>query len=398
MNGDATHLDNELVARAEHVLAPTYARADALFAKGEGARLFDSGGRDVLDFSCGIAVSSLGHGHPAVLRALREAAELPLHVSNLLHSEPQVRLAESLCERSFADRAFFCNSGTEAVEAAIKFARVAGGDAREIVYFSGSFHGRSMGALAATDRPDYRRPFEPLPAGYKRLPFNDAAALEEIGRDTALAIVEPIQGERGVREADAAWLRRLEERCRETGTLFCVDEIQSGLSRSGTLWAHEHAGLRPDMMTLAKPLAGGLPIGAVLMSGALAARLRPGMHGSTFGGGPFVTHVAAAVFDELSSPEALAHVERAGKRLRKALEPLLSAEGPAVGLRGRGLMLGLEVRGASAAAVMKAALEEGLLVIPSEDPVVRLYPPLCITDEELDEGARRLAKTLEKLA
>lgn len=387
-------LPDTTVRRAEEVLAPTYSRPPVLFEKGEGCWLEDDHGRRYLDMGSGIAVNALGHGNETVTRALAEASCRPLHLSNLYHTRAPVELANSLVEKSFADRVFFANSGTEAVEAAIKFARAAHPDRDRIIFFDGSFHGRTLGALAATDRPDYQAPFRPLPEGFTRAAFNDIDALAVIDETSAAVIVEPIQGERGVRLADRTWLREVHRKCRSTGALLIFDEIQCGLGRTGRLWAHEEAGITPDLMTLAKPLGGGLPIGAVLMTEAVASHLRPGMHGTTFGGGPAVTHVARAVFQRLSDPELLQRVRELGTHLDGALRAIKSDLVHEV--RGIGLMLGVKV-GAPVKEVVAAALEEHLLVLPSADQVIRFLPALTVTREELDEAAKRFSTALDRI-
>ncbi len=383
----------EVIQRGERVLAPTYKRPERLFVDGRGAWLIDAAGREYLDMSSGIAVLALGHRPPLVAEALSQAAERLVHVSNLYHGLSPIELAERLVAHSFADRVFFANSGTEAVEAAIKFARLAGGDERrEILAFDGAFHGRTLGALAATDRPDYQQPFTPLPAGFTRAPWCDDAALEAVGEQTAAVLVEPIQGEKGVRVADGAWLRALRQRCDAVGALLVFDEIQCGLGRSGRLWAHQLFGVEPDMMTLAKPLGGGLPIGAVLMRERVAGTLSPGMHGTTFGANLLVTAVACAVFDRIRQPAFLAAVERKGRALRAALEELEVAE-----VRGAGLLVGVQVH-QDPKAVVQAAFELGLLVVPSADRVIRILPPLDATDADLELAVDRFGRALDRAA
>lgn len=386
--GKPVHGD-ELLDLADRVLAPTYRRPRQLFVDGRGARLRDADGVEYLDMTSGIAVLALGHRSETVAAAIRAGADEPVHYSNLYHSAPAVRLAARLVELSFADSVFFANSGAEAVEAAIKFARLAAGERRhEIVHFSGGFHGRTLGALAATDRPDYQDPFRPLAGGFQIAPWNDDGALARITEDTAAVILEPIQGEMGVRVADQGWAKRVRERCDRVGALLILDEIQCGLGRTGSLWAHEDLGVTPDLLTVAKPLAGGLPIGAVLMTRAVAGTLSPGMHGTTFGGGPLVTRVALAVLDTVAAPAFLARVRELGRHLGGRLDEL--AEMPAVEeVRGRGLMRGVRVC-PPAAEVVRAAHDRRLLVVPSADSVVRILPPLDTTEAELDLCVERL--------
>lgn len=387
-----------LLERADRVLAPTYSRPRRLFTDGRGAWLRDADGEEFLDLTSGIAVTALGHRSEIVAGALHDAAEAPVHLSNLYHTAPAVELASRLVELSFADSVFFANSGAEALEGAIKFARLAAGpDRSDVVYFEGSFHGRTLGALAATDRADYQEPFRPLPAGFVRAGWNDDAGLAAITERTAAVLVEPIQGEMGVRVAAPGWLQRLRRRCDETGTLLVCDEVQCGLGRTGRLWAHEAAGIRPDLMTLAKPLGGGLPIGAVLMTRAVADHLRPGMHGTTFGGGPLVTAVALRVLDCIADDGFLAAVRARGAHLGRRLERLAAERPQVVEIRGEGLMRGVRLD-LPVADVVRAAFERRLLVVPSADSVVRLLPPLVVSDHELDLGVDRLAAAVDDVA
>lgn len=373
-------------------LAPTYPSANGVaFVDGEGCRLVDDRGNRHLDMTSGIAVLALGHRSPVVADALRRAADGLVHTSNLFCTPPGAQLAAELVRRSFADRVFLCNSGTEAMEGAIKFARLRSGpERREIVTFAHGFHGRTMGALAATDRPADETHFGPLPGGFVRGSFADPAALDLVDEHTCAVIVEPIQGEGGVHPAPASWLQALRRRCDETGTLLVFDEIQCGLGRTGRLWAHEHAGVTPDLMTLAKPLGGGLPIGAVLMTADVASAITPGSHGSTFGGGPAVATVARAVLDAVDDA-MLAEVRRKGERLRSALEAI---DSPLVrDVRGRGLMLGVGLS-EPVAPVLARARELGLLLVPAGGDTVRFLPPLVATDEDLDEAVRLFAQAL----
>ncbi|MCA9669221.1 MAG: acetylornithine transaminase [Myxococcales bacterium] len=385
-----------LLDRADQVLAPTYLRPPTLFVRGDGSWLEDERGEPYLDMTSGIAVNALGHGSAVVREAMRTAADGLVHTSNLFHTAPAIELASELVEHSFADRVFFCNSGAEANEAAIKLARLCGGETRRrVVYFDGAFHGRTFGALAATDRPAIRHAFEPLPLGFARAAFDDDAALGAIDDHTAAVIVEPMQGEGGVRTPRPEWLATLRARCDATGALLIFDEVQCGLGRTGKLWAHEHAGVTPDLMTLAKPLAGGLPMGAVLMTERVAAHVTPGCHATTFGGGPFVASVALAVLREVCRPALLAEVERKGLRLADqlaSLEPRGVRE-----LRGRGLLVGVRVH-QDAKALVAAAREERLLIVGTSDDVVRFLPALDTPDELLDEAVKRFAHALDRVA
>jgi len=329
-----------------------------------------------------------------VTGAIREAAATLLHVSNIFHAAPQIHLAKLLVEHSFADRVFFCNSGAEANEAAFKFARKWSGKP-EIVAFSGSFHGRLFASLAATDRPEYRKPFEPLVPGIRIVPREDWAAVDHAvsASRTAAVIVEPVQGEGGVRPVDPEWLGFVRELCDSRGVAVIFDEVQCGLGRTGTLFAYEQTGVVPDVLTLAKPLAGGLPMGAVLLTGAVAAALKPGDHATTFGGGPLVAGVALDVVRALAAPEFLAAVRRKGEWLGGRLAQLADRRARVAEVRGRGLIWGLELT-EPAAPFVAAARERHVLVATAGPTVVRLIPPLVITQEELERGVAILEDVL----
>ncbi len=384
-----------LVDLASSVLAPTYRQPAAIMARGEGCWLEDEAGQRYLDMTTGIAVTALGHGSAVVHDALRRATEGLVHTSNLFYTRPAIELATALVEHSFATRVFFCNSGAEAVEGAVKFARLAADDRQEIVYFDGAFHGRTFGALAATDREDARSPFAPLPAGFRRAPYDDDRALEMIDDRVAGVLVEPIQGEGGIRVPRPEWLVALRRRCDEVGALLIADEIQAGLGRTGHLWAHEIAGIQPDLAALAKPLAGGLPMGAVLLGERAAGAVTPGCHGSTFGGGPVVAAVALAVFEALRDPGLLEGVRARGALLREVLAETLGDR--LLEVRGEGLLLGLVFAGErSVRDIAAAAFEERLLVVPASGNVLRLLPPLDAPEADLREAVRRLARALER--
>ncbi len=391
---------NDIIqAEAEYVMQ-TYRRPEMVLARGEGMTLTDTDGRTYLDFTSGIAVTSLGHSDPEWAAAVADQAATLTHVSNLYHTVPQVELAQRLVEHSFADKVFFSNSGAEANEAALKFARKwarQNGTAakHEIVAFSGSFHGRTMGALSVTYKPQYREPFGPLVGGICFAPFNDlAAARQAIGPQTAAVIVEPIQGEGGVNPATAAFLRGLRTLCDEHGAALIFDEIQCGLGRTGTLWAHEQVGVTPDIMTLAKPLANGLPIGATLVREAIAAAIVPGDHGSTFAAGPVPCRAGQVVFDRVSDPAFLAHVAGMGDLLKAGLAAL---ESDHIGdIRGRGLLIGVDLD-VPAAPVMAAARERGLLVINAGEHVLRLAPPLIVQQDDIDKAVAILGDCLRSM-
>jgi predicted acetylornithine/succinylornithine family transaminase len=382
-------------------LLPVYRRMPIDVVRGEGVRLFDADGRAYLDFTSGIAVNALGYGDPGLADAIREAIGSGLvHVSNLFGSEPARVLAETLVSRSFAASVFFCNSGAEANEGAFKFARRwsrarHGIGATEIVALRGSFHGRLFASLAATDRPAYRAPFRPL-AGGVMIVERDLAALETLlsTGTVAAVIAEPVQGEGGVRVLSVDFMRGLRALTRKYGAALILDEVQCGLGRTGTLFAYEYSGIEPDMMTLAKPLAGGLPMGAVLLNADVAATIEPGDHATTFGGGPFIASVANYVVGRLSDPALLSHVHDEGPFIGERLAAIASRNSLVRAARGLGFMWGIDVTD-SASAVVKNALEAGLLLVSAGDHTVRLLPPLVATHDELAEGLDILEDVLK---
>jgi len=375
-------------------LLPNYARIDLAFERGEGAWLWTVDGRRLLDFGSGIATASVGHGHPHLVKAIAEQAAKVMHTSNLYRIPQAERLAARLVEATFADSVFFCNSGAEANEAAFKFARKWSGKS-DIVAFSGSFHGRLFATLAATDRPDYRKPFEPLVPGIRIVEREEWAAVDHAvsASRTAAVIVEPVQGEGGVRPVDAEWLGFVRELCDSRGVAVIFDEVQCGLGRTGTLFAYEQAGVVPDILTLAKPLAGGLPMGAVLVTNAVAGALKPGDHATTFGGGPLVAAVALEVVRTIADPAFLADVRRKAEWLAARLARLAAATPRVREARGRGLMWGLELT-EPAAPFVAAARERGLLVVTAGPQVIRLLPPLVIAVQELERGVAILEEIL----
>lgn len=390
----------EVIADDQCYILQVYPRPNFVVERGEGCYLIDTEGRRYLDCVAGIAVNALGYGDAEVSKAVAEQATRLIHTSNLYYTRPGAELAKSLVEHSFADRVFFTNSGAEAIEGALKFsrkyARERHGEGKTaIVAFSGSFHGRTMGAVAITHREKYRQPFEPLMPGVRFVEFNDLAAAEAaIGADVCAVVVEPVQGEGGLSAATPEFLRGLRARCDKVGALLAFDEIQCGMGRTGTLWAHEPYGVRPDLMTVAKPLGGGLPIGAILMTQAVADAIHPGEHGTTFGGGPLVTAVAQVVFQRIADPAFLARVREISDYLDEALGDFASAHPQVVELRGRGLMRGIRVRG-PAAAVREAGHELGLLVATAGDDVVRLVPPLTFEREHVNEAIEKLGQAIQ---
>jgi predicted acetylornithine/succinylornithine family transaminase len=369
----------------------TYKRVPITLVAGHGIELVDDTGRTYLDFVGGIAVNALGYGDEGLRAAMHAAADGLVHVSNLYRSEPGEVLAQWLVDHSFADRVFFCNSGAEANEGAFKFARkwarsIGGAAKHEIIALRGAFHGRLFATLAATDRPQYRAPFRPL-AGGVSIAERNLAELEPLldAETTAALIVEPVQGEGGVRVLDVGYLRELRALTFERRVALILDEIQCGLGRTGRLFAYERAEIEPDLLTLAKPLAGGLPMGAVLMTDDIAAAIDAGDHGTTFGGGPFVASVAQHVVERVADPALLAQVRAHGAWLGQALAAMASRKTSIRSVRGVGLMWGLDVL-APAGEVVDRAREAGLLVCTAGDHTVRLLPPLTITHDELARG------------
>ena len=377
-------------------LLPTYRRAPVEFVRGEGARLWDADGKEYLDFLAGISVCSVGHCHPAVVEAVREQAGTLMHVSNLFLSEPGVRLAERLCESSLGGRAFLCNSGTEANECAIKISRKhahgRGIGEPEIVVLEGAFHGRTMGSVSATPGMAANESFAPYLPGFVAIPRDDAAALRAaVGERTAAVLLEPIQGETGVHPISDEVLGAAREACDEAGALLILDEIQTGMGRTGSLWAYEQLPIRPDVMTTAKALGGGLPAGACLTSPELDAALEVGDHGSTFAGGLVVAAAALAAFEVIDDPQLLRAVRELGARLSDGLGELDGVEG----VRGRGLMLGVGLaEGVEAAEVNARLLEEGLIANVTDPATVRLLPPLVVSENEIDEALEIFGRSL----
>ncbi len=378
---------------------PNYARAPICLVRGEGVRVWDSEGREYLDFGSGIAVTSLGHCHPRVTGAIREAAATLLHVSNLYHSAPQIHLARLLVEHSFADRVFFCNSGAEANEAAIKLARKYArerhaSDRVEIITTRNSFHGRTLATVTATGQEKYQHGFEPLVPGFKHVPYNDLRAMARaIDSRTAAILVEPIQGEGGVHVPDDDYLPGLRKLCDEAGVLLMLDEIQTGVGRTGRLWAYQHAGVEPDVMTLAKALANGVPIGAMLARDEVAAVLTPGSHGSTFGGTPFVTAVALATLTTVLDEGIPERAARVGRYLMERLRALAGGRPDVVDVRGRGLLIGVELT-RPAAPLVDACREAGLLVLTAGERVLRLAPPLIVDERDCDRALAVIEQAL----
>ncbi|PWK86615.1 acetylornithine transaminase [Fulvimonas soli] len=389
---------------------PVYRPRDVVLDRGQGSRVWDTEGRDYIDFGAGIAVNALGHQDPDLLGALVAQAHKLWHSSNVFYTEPPLRLAEELVQASgFAERVFLCNSGAEANEAAIKLVRkwaAAQGrppQRRVIVTFRGSFHGRTLATVTATAQPKYQEGYEPLPQGFRYLDFNDAAALEQAfaAGDVAAVMLEPVQGEGGVLPAAPGFLARVRELCDAHDALLVLDEIQCGMGRTGTLFAHVQDRVKPDIVTLAKALGCGLPIGAMLAGPKVAEAMQFGAHGTTFGGNPLAAAVARVALRKLASPQVLVNVERQANDLRAGLARINEALGLFAEVRGRGLMIGAvlaEAHRGKAGAILDHAAAHGLLLLQAGPDVLRFVPPLVITDEELAEGLGRLRAALADYA
>lgn len=383
-------------------LMNTYARQPVAFVRGSGARLWDSQGKSYLDTIAGIAVCNLGHCHPAVTQTIQQQAAELLHTSNLFEIPAQQELADRLTQLSGMDRAFFCNSGAEANEAAIKLARLYGHqrqiDNPMVIVMEHSFHGRTMATLSATGNRKVQAGFEPLVHGFIRLPYNDIEAVEKAARqmsDIVAILVEPIQGEGGVNIPDPDYLTRLRAICDQKQWLLMLDEIQTGMGRTGRLFAFQHSAIQPDVMTLAKGLGNGIPIGACLAHGAAAELFKPGHHGSTFGGNPFACRVAATVVDTLIAEQIPQHAARLGEQLVTQFRHRF-AEQPAVkAVRGLGLMIGIELD-RPATPLIPLALAEGLILNVTANYVIRLIPPLVLTDEEAQHLVDQLSMLIFK--
>lgn len=392
-----------LIALGNATITPNYAPAPIVFDRGEGMRLFDRDGREYLDFLAGIAVTSLGHNHPALVAAIQAQAAKLLHVSNAFFTEPQIQLQKRLTEISFADHVYFANSGAESVEAALKLARryqqvVKQTPRFEIISFQKSFHGRSFGAVTATGQPKYHVGFGPIVPGFKYAPYNDLEAVKAlVGAHTAAILLEPVQGEGGLMPADAAFLKGLRTLCDEEGILLILDEVQTGVGRVGEWFAYEHFGVVPDIMTIAKGIGGGVPLGAMVASAEVARGFEYGCHAATFGGNPLSTAAGLAVLNTIEEEGLLARAKASGEALRAGATTLMSRFGEIRAVRGIGAMSGidLDVDASVAKQVLVAARERGLLFNTAGGNVLRFVPPLIA---ELEDVARALEIVEESLA
>jgi len=394
-------LTEELVQGARQYLMDTYARYPLALARGQGTRVYDVEGREYLDFIAGIAVNVLGHCHPKVTLALQQQAHRLVHTSNLFYTEPQVQLARALVARSFADKVFFCNSGAEANEAAIKLARrwaheKDGASRYEIVSMLNSFHGRTLATLTATGQEKVQKGFEPLPEGFQYVPFNDAEALSQaVTSKTAAVLLEIVQGEGGVQVVTPAFLKACREISRERGALLILDEVQTGIGRTGRLFAYEHFGVTPDVMTLAKGLGGGVPIGACLATDDVAKVFIPGSHASTFGGNPLVCAAALAVLEAiLEDQDLLNQCTRLGEYFMKGLQELKGRCPAVTAVRGLGLLIGVEVT-VDARELVHDLRKRGILANAPSERVLRFAPPLIVTHAEIDRVVTTLGDVIE---
>jgi acetylornithine/N-succinyldiaminopimelate aminotransferase len=391
----------ELRQDADRYLMNTYARSPISVVRGRGSKVYDLEGREYLDFVAGIAVNVLGHGHPDLIAAIQKQAQHLLHASNLYYTEPQTRLAKALVEHSFAKKVFFCNSGAEANEAAIKLVRryahqKYGAERYEIITMLQSFHGRTMAALSATGQEKVQKGFEPLLPGFTYVPFNNLSAIEQaVSNKTAAVLLEPVQGEGGVRVADKSYLKGLREFCNARDILLIFDEVQTGVGRTGTLFAYEQLGVAPDIMTLGKGLGGGLPIGACLATEEAAAAFEPGTHASTFGGNPVSCAAGLAVLRTLLEGRVLEHGRRMGDYLVKHLQDMKDRLPIVKEARGLGLLQGMELT-VDGKSVVTDCLARGLLINCTADRVLRFVPPLIITQAEIDRLLDILSQVLSK--
>jgi predicted acetylornithine/succinylornithine family transaminase len=383
--------NSEIIALSEKYVMKTYARHPIAFVRGKGCYLWDADGKKYLDLLAGIAVNGLGHSHPAISEAIATQAQRLIHTSNLFYNQSQAELAEQLCKYSFATKVFFCNSGAEANEAAVKLARIyqkkkKGEPASEIITMERSFHGRTLGMIAATGQDKVKKGFDPIPEGFRHVPYDDIDALAAAMTDrTCAVLVEPVQGEGGVRFPAAGYLKAVRELCRKHGALLIYDEVQSGMGRTGKLFAYEHSGVAPDIMSLAKSLGAGLPIGACLASDEVAQAFEPGSHASTFGGNFLVCEAAKAFLRTLLEGGVLQNAVSSGAYFVERLQELQKKHPVIREIRGQGLMIGVDLEIPSRPLV-DAALAEGLILNAPQEKVLRFVPPLIISKKEIDEA------------
>ena len=392
--------EKEITALADENIMHTYRRFPVVLARGKGQKVWDVNGKEYLDFVAGIAVCNLGHSHPGVIDALKKQLEKLTHVSNLYYTEPQARLAKLLVDNSFADKVFFCNSGAEANEAAIKLARKyahenLGADKFELITMKDSFHGRTMATITATGQEKFQFGFTPLLEGFTYVPFNDLNALEKaINKKTCGVMVEPIQGEGGVNIPDARYLKEVRSLCDEHKILLIVDEVQTGIGRTGKLFAYEHAGIEPDIMTLAKALGNGFPVGAMLATDKIAESFAPGNHASTFGGNPLAMAAALATLEIMLQEGILDNCRKTGDYFLKELKKLEKMHALINDVRGKGLMLAVTLN-MEAAEIVRECMQKGLLINSTGGKTLRFVPPLIITNKDVDQAVDILNEVME---
>jgi len=391
-----------LMMLSEKYIAHTYARYPILLVRGKGTRVWDKEGKEYLDFVAGLAVCNVGHSHPKVVKAIQSQAEKLIHVSNFYYIEPQIQLASLLCQHSFADKAFFCNSGAEANEGAMKLARKYAkekmkGDRYEIITMERSFHGRTLATLTATAQEKFHKGYSPLMPGFKYVPFNDLKAVgESIDAKTCAVMLEPIQGEGGVNCPSEGYLKGLREICDEKGILLIFDEVQVGMGRTGKLFAYEHEGIEPDLMTLAKALAGGVPIGALLIKKEIAGSFEPGDHASTFGGNPLATAAGVAALTAILEEKMLENCQEVGDYFLDRLKRVKEKFSFIREVRGKGLILGMELN-MDGGSIVKEMMRKGFLINCTMGNVLRFLPPLIVTKEEVDQMVKVLEEVFENI-
>jgi acetylornithine aminotransferase/acetylornithine/N-succinyldiaminopimelate aminotransferase len=396
-----TEITNELIQRGQAVVMNTYGRLPMALVKGEGSRVWDAEGKQYLDFVTGLAVNALGHSHPAVVEAICQQAGQILHTSNLYWIPKQIALAEKLVNHSFADKVFFCNSGAEANEAAIKLARKYAKehyseDKFEIISLSNSFHGRTLATLTATGQAKYQAGYAPLPEGFSYVELNDSEQLKQrVSAKTAAILIEPVQGEGGVFPAEREFLLTARELCDQYGALLIFDEVQCGIGRTGKLFAYEWSGVTPDIMTLAKALGGGVPIGAMLATDAVAATFKPGDHASTFGGNPLATAAGCATMDVILAEGFLEEAQKSASYFRDELQKLADKYQTGAAIRGQGFILGWPVEKLGPE-IVAACLQKGLLINFVGGKALRFLPPLNVTADEIDEAIRILDQVFQE--
>ncbi len=392
----------ELISNSNRYIMNTYSRLPVVLVRGEGVHVWDSDGKEYLDFLAGIAVCGLGHSNPLISGAISKQAETLVHVSNIYHIEPQIRLARLLVKNSFADKAFFCNSGAEANEAAIKLARKYAHENMDkgryrIVSMKNSFHGRTLATVTATGQERFQKGFDPLPAGFGYVPFDDLPSLERaVTEDVCAVMVEAIQGEGGIRVPTGGYLEGVRKICDDRGILLILDEVQTGMGRTGNLFAYEASGVRPDIMTLAKALGNGFPVGAMLATDRVAASFTPGTHASTFGGNPLAMAAGISVMDALLNGGVLDNCREMGDYFRRKLNELKADHAFITEVRGRGLMLGVELS-MEGADIVNGCMDRGLLLNCTCGNVLRFVPPLIITKVDIDHAVNILDEVMREL-